>query len=82
MLSEGETSLPPLLTLVSVLGGIQVFGVIGVIYGPLIGMLFLSALRMYEHNWKLAYGQSVKDSALLEEKTDAKTTKKTGPLQK
>jgi predicted PurR-regulated permease PerM len=45
-----DASLPPLLTLASVLGGIQVFGFLGFLYGPIIAMLFLTAVRLYENH--------------------------------
>ncbi len=38
----------PLLMLVSLLGGIEVFGLAGVLAGPIVMSLFLAALRIYE----------------------------------
>ena len=38
----------PLITLVSVLGGISVFGVAGVIVGPVVMSLFVATARIYE----------------------------------
>ena len=38
----------PLLTLVSLIGGISVFGVAGVIVGPVTLSLFLASARIYE----------------------------------
>ncbi|HNT30254.1 MAG TPA: AI-2E family transporter [bacterium] len=48
ILEKEETHLPPLVTLVSVLGGIKVFGFIGFLYGPMIAMLCLTAVEMYQ----------------------------------
>jgi predicted PurR-regulated permease PerM len=38
----------PLLTLVAILGGISVFGVAGVIVGPVVMSLFVASARIYE----------------------------------
>ncbi len=46
-LEADEGKLPPILTLISVLGGIELFGFLGFIYGPLIAMLFLTSVRIY-----------------------------------
>ena len=41
----------PLLILVSILGGLKAFGLIGIIYGPLIVAIFLALLKVYlAHN--------------------------------
>lgn len=37
----------PLLVLLSILGGIKIFGILGIIYGPLIVTIFLSLLKIY-----------------------------------
>lgn len=37
----------PLLIVVSILGGLNVFGLMGIIYGPLIAAIFLGLLRVY-----------------------------------
>lgn len=38
----------PLLTLIGILGGIEVFGLVGLILGPVIMSLFVAILRIYE----------------------------------
>jgi predicted PurR-regulated permease PerM len=40
----------PLLTLVALLGGVQVFGLAGLIVAPMVMSLFLAALRIYERD--------------------------------
>ncbi|WP_394822644.1 AI-2E family transporter [Pendulispora albinea] len=44
----------PLLMLVALLGGIEVFGLAGLIAGPIVMSLFLAALRIYEREVDLA----------------------------
>jgi predicted PurR-regulated permease PerM len=44
---KGATQLHPLVTLFSVLGGISMFGLIGVLYGPLITVFFISLMHVY-----------------------------------
>lgn len=53
LLETGEISLPPALTLLSVIGGIQLFGFLGFLYGPLIAVLFLASLGLYRENRKV-----------------------------
>jgi predicted PurR-regulated permease PerM len=38
----------PLLTLISLLGGIEVFGLVGLVIAPIVMSLFVAALRLYE----------------------------------
>jgi predicted PurR-regulated permease PerM len=38
----------PLLTLISLLGGIEVFGLAGLVIAPMVMSLFVAALRLYE----------------------------------
>ena len=47
VLGAGESALPELITFVAVLGGLQAFGFIGFIIGPLIVALFLTAMELY-----------------------------------
>jgi len=44
---RGRTDMHPLLIFMSVLGGIQVFGFLGVLLGPLIVAVFMSFLNLY-----------------------------------
>jgi predicted PurR-regulated permease PerM len=49
-LVRGHGSTNPLLMLVALLGGIEVFGLAGVLVGPVIMSLFLAILRIYERD--------------------------------
>lgn len=46
-LIERKIQAHPLLVFFSILGGMQVFGMLGIVYGPLIVSVFLSLLHMY-----------------------------------
>ena len=48
-----KTNIPPLLLFFTVIGGIQAFGMIGVIAGPLIGTLCLTLIEIYVREGKL-----------------------------
>ncbi len=45
---QGRTSMHPLLVLLTILGGLQVFGPIGIIVGPTILAAFLSLVQLYK----------------------------------
>ncbi len=45
----GETKIPDLFILLAVLGGIGAFGVVGIIVGPIIAAVFLTALDIYQN---------------------------------
>jgi predicted PurR-regulated permease PerM len=47
LLIRGRTSMPLLVILFSVLGGIEVFGLIGIVLGPLVLAVFLSLLEIF-----------------------------------
>lgn len=47
MLKGGKTQIPEIITFISALGGIVVFGFFGFIYGPVIAAGFLTALDLY-----------------------------------
>jgi len=47
MIIRGRTDMHPLLVFLSVLGGMQAFGFIGILLGPLVVALFLSFLEFY-----------------------------------
>jgi predicted PurR-regulated permease PerM len=47
-----EADLPPVLTLMSVLGGIKFFGFMGFVYGPIIMIFFMTTLQVYLQNYK------------------------------
>lgn len=48
----GKNRLNMVFVLLSVLGGIQVFGVIGIFYGPLIATMFLSLIEIYKEHYR------------------------------
>jgi len=49
-LISARIKIHPLLILLAILGGIKVFGLMGIIYGPLIAAVFLALLKVYlEH---------------------------------
>ena len=43
----GTTKLPELLTLIATLGGLAVFGILGVVFGPLLAVVFIVFYRLY-----------------------------------
>lgn len=48
----GKSRLNAVLVLLSVLGGIQLFGVLGVFYGPLVVTMFLTLIEIYKEHYK------------------------------
>ncbi len=57
---RGRTDMHPLLVFLSVLGGLEAFGFLGVILGPLVVAFFLSFLNFY----RLRFGGHLRDKAL------------------
>lgn len=47
-----DTSLHPAVMLLSIIGGISIFGFLGIIYGPLIMIFFLTSLEIYTKHYK------------------------------
>jgi predicted PurR-regulated permease PerM len=47
VLSSGDSDIPELVTFMAILGGLQVFGFMGLFLGPIIAGLFLTALDVY-----------------------------------
>lgn len=47
-----DTSLHPAVMLLGIFGGLQVFGAIGLLYGPIIIILFLTSLEIYTEHYK------------------------------
>ncbi len=45
---ESRMRIHPLLVFFSILGGVQVFGLLGILYGPLIVTIFISIIEIYE----------------------------------
>lgn len=50
-LMKGATNVHPLATIFSVLGGISVFGILGILYGPVILILFVTLMKIYNSNF-------------------------------
>ncbi len=48
----GQAQLPPLLVLLSIIGGLSLFGIMGLIYGPLAVTAFLTLADMYERDYQ------------------------------
>jgi len=46
-LISGQMRVHPFLVLISILGGIKIFGILGIIYGPLIVAIFIGLLNIY-----------------------------------
>ena len=46
----GKVKIHPFLTLISILGGLSVFGLAGVIYGPIILVMFLTLSSLFVKN--------------------------------
>jgi len=47
-----DTSLHPAIMLMGIFGGLQVFGALGLIYGPIVIILFLTSLEIYLQHYK------------------------------
>jgi predicted PurR-regulated permease PerM len=52
MLVGRDTAMPDALVLLSVLGGISLFGIAGLIIGPVISAFFLSMWQLFEHDYE------------------------------
>jgi predicted PurR-regulated permease PerM len=51
-LTRGSSKLHPLLSLISILGGLVVYGVGGLLYGPLIAVMFVTIVAAYNKRFK------------------------------
>jgi len=49
LMISGRTSIHPLLLFFSILGGISLFGLLGLILGPLIAAVFITLLQILEY---------------------------------
>ena len=52
-LMKNRMRLHELLVLISVFGGIEAFGAIGLLVGPMFVAMFVAMLRIYERNYRL-----------------------------
>lgn len=57
----GQAQLPPLLVLLSILGGMSLFGIMGIIYGPLAVTAFLTLSDMYFREYQPYFEERGKD---------------------
>lgn len=65
MLKGGKTQIPEIITFLSALGGIMVFGFFGFIYGPIIAGAFLTALDLYrEYRKKKEFGDETEQKLI------------------
>jgi len=48
---SGRTKVHPVLILIGVLGGLRVFGFIGMLIGPLILAILVALIKFYEQNY-------------------------------
>jgi predicted PurR-regulated permease PerM len=51
-LIESKIKVHPLLVFFSILGGVQIFGIFGILYGPMIITIFLSIVKLYEADFQ------------------------------
>jgi len=63
---KDTVNIHPLLTIFSVLGGLALFGVMGILYGPIIVVMFLSIMDIYNKH----YLQSNDSRLVLDKKED------------
>jgi predicted PurR-regulated permease PerM len=58
----------PLLVFLAIVGGLQLFGIIGVIYGPLVVTLFLTLAEIYTANYRNIVVPALEDGQCEQEK--------------
>ena len=63
---KGASGISPVLTLLSILGGIRVFGAIGLMYGPLILMFAVTLIRICREDFSTVFNRG-KSQATLEQ---------------
>lgn len=56
-----QAQLPPLLVLLSIIGGMSIFGLMGIIYGPLAVTAFLTMADMYFREYQPYFEQNLED---------------------
>ncbi len=71
----------PLLMLVALLGGISVFGVAGVIVGPIVVALFVASARIYERERDAELEARADDGARLVQRTSAHDAQEDAPAE-
>jgi len=70
---SNSSSLNPLLAFISIFGGILAFGLIGVIFGPMLLVLFMTLLHVYELEYADMLGKEA-DLGISEPKLVKKKT--------
>ncbi len=59
LLMSGKASMHPLLLFFTIMGGIYVFGMLGLVVGPLVTAIFLTVLKIFEFKLHPEYEQSI-----------------------
>lgn len=49
--SKGDAKINPVILAISVLGGLAMFGVLGIVFGPIIVIIFMTCLEIYTENY-------------------------------
>lgn len=65
-LMEGRMRMHSLLVLISIFGGLEAFGAVGLALGPLFCALFVALLRIYERDYKPPTDRSLTSGRLIE----------------
>lgn len=73
LILHGQSQLHPLLALLSVLGGLQALGPIGILVGPLVVTLLQTTLTIISHEIKEIHADEDGDKPLIDRKTVGKS---------
>jgi predicted PurR-regulated permease PerM len=63
----GRMQMHPLLVFLAIVGGLQLFGILGVVYGPLVVTLFLTLAEIYNANYRTIVVPALEDAQHPEE---------------
>lgn len=63
-----EAKMPIALMTIAILGGVAVYGFLGVVFGPLIMILFITSLEIYRQNYSEERGLGTKISRIFKKK--------------
>jgi predicted PurR-regulated permease PerM len=67
MLISGRAPISTLVVFIGVLGGISVFGAIGIVLGPIVLSLVLALIEFAEESRSMEESPPVEESAMVEE---------------
>lgn len=73
LILHGQSQLHPLLALLSVLGGLQALGPIGIVVGPLVVTLLQTTLTIISHELKEIYADEDENAPRIDRKTVGKS---------